>query len=111
MSGVQRHFDCVIHDRLLHECFSAKVIVRKVQPVRRSIQPGHIDLADVFITPISGQPTQKVHHHFVVYDLSGRGLYIVRDTHNRDEHRVPCTVWDLGNSFGAQTIAALKDLS
>ena len=57
MAGDQRDFTCVIDDRLLHELFSATVTVRKTQPIRRSLQQGKIDLADVFITPVSGQPT------------------------------------------------------
>jgi hypothetical protein len=111
MSRYQRDFTCVIQDHLLCECFSAKVTVRKTVPIRVSLQPGQIDLADVFITPVSGQPTFKVHHHFVIYDFSGRGCYIVRDTQDRDEHRLSCTVWDLGNSFGIQVMKALRDLA
>jgi hypothetical protein len=111
MTGDQRDFTCVIDDRLLRERFSANVTVRKKFPIRKSLQPGQIDLADVFITPVSGQPTFKVHHHFVIYDFTGRGLYIVRDTNDKDEHRLPFTVWDLGNSFGTQVMKALGDLA
>jgi hypothetical protein len=106
----QRDFTCVINDRFLHERFSANVIVRKMLPIRKSLQSNLIDLADVFITPISGQPTFKVHHHFVIYDMTGHGLYIVRDRNNEDEHRIPCTIWDLGNSFAIQVMKALVDL-
>ena len=111
MAGDQRAFTCVIDDRFLHERFSAAVVVRKRLPIRKSLQPNLIDLADVFITPVSGQPAVKVHHHFVLYDFTGHGLYIVRDANNADEHRIPCTTWDLGNSFGLQVMKALGELS
>src|SRR5262245_279722 len=111
MAGDQRSFTCVIQDRLLGERFSANVTVRKTVPIRVSLQTGKIDLADVFITPISGKPTFKVHHHLVIYDFNGFGLYIVRDTHGKDEHRLPCTVWDLGSSFGIQVVKALRDIA
>ncbi|MGB7760017.1 MAG: hypothetical protein WBL61_09320 [Bryobacteraceae bacterium] len=111
MPANEREFSCVIEDHILHERFSANVKVKKRIPVRRSLQKGRIDLADVFIWPVSGQPTVKVHHHFVVYDLTGQGLYIVRDRKDKDEHKLPCTIWDLGQSFGRQVTAALKDLA
>ncbi len=85
--------------------------VKKRVPIRKSLQSGKIDLADVFIWPVSGQPTFKVHHHFVVYDFTGQGLYIVRDQKDRDEYKIPCSIWDLGQSFARQATAALKDLA
>jgi hypothetical protein len=111
MSNEERDFTCVIDDHLLRERFSAVVTVRKRFPIKKSLQSGEIDLADVFITPISGQLTSKVHHHFVVYDFTGRGLYIVRDQWNKEEHRLPCQVWDLGIPFGAQVMEVLKELA
>jgi hypothetical protein len=106
MAADERRFTCVIEDHVLHERFSANVTVRKKCPVRSSLQKGRIDLADVFITPVSGQPPIRVHHHFVLYDFTGKGLYIVRDQLDRDEHKRSCSAWDLGHSFGIQVLAA-----
>lgn len=65
MSGDQRRScKCLINDRLLHETYSATVTVRKTVPIRKSTRAGRIDLVDVFIAPISGQPDVEVHHHF-----------------------------------------------
>jgi len=104
-------FSCVIEDHVLLERFSAEVIVRKKIPVRTSLQDGKIDLADIFIEPVSGQSTARVHHHFVLYDSTGHGLYIVRDPQGRETHRRPCTTWDLGQHFGARVMEILKDLA
>ena len=111
MPASQAEFKCVIEDHILKERFSAQVIVRKPSPVRKSLQMGKIDLADVFISPVSGQPTRKVHHHFVVYDFNGQGLYIVRDQQDRDEHRISCNIWDLGQSFARRVMVALKEFA
>ncbi len=73
-----KSFTCVIEDFHLHDRFSAQVEVVKKMPIRTSLQSGKIDLADVYITPISDQIT-SAHHHFVLYDCTGHGLYIVRD--------------------------------
>src|SRR2546428_415903 len=88
MAGDQREFTCVVEHRFVAEGFSAKVTVSKKFPIRK-LQQGQMDLADVFITPISGNRV-NVHSHFVLYNFSGRGLYIVRDSRNRDEHRLRC---------------------
>jgi hypothetical protein len=108
----ERDFTCIIDDRILHERFTAKVTVSRRNHARKSLQPGKIDRADIYITPVSGQTAAaKVHSHFVLYDFMGRGLYIVRDQKNNDEHRLPCTIWDLGHSFGNQVMQALEDLA
>jgi hypothetical protein len=107
----QHGFTRVIEDRLVHERYSAKVTVRKKLPVRTSLQPGKIDLADFLITPVSAQPWDTVHNHFVLYDAAGNGLHIVRDRTNKDEQRIPCTIWDLGRSFATRVLAALKALA
>ena len=108
----ERRFSCFILDGLIHENFSAQVTVRKVFPIRKSLQHGKIDLADAFITPIAGQTTSKIHHHFVVYNYAGEGLYIVRDRNPREpERRFSCTVWDLGNFFGNQMTKLLRELA
>lgn len=107
-----RKFTCVIKDRLLHERYSVDVTVKKKLPVWTSIQPGKIDLADIFITPKAGQPLkERVHNHFVLYDAGGNGLHIVRNQQRREEHRLPCTIWDLGQSFALQVLAAIKDMA
>jgi hypothetical protein len=101
----------VIEDHVLDERFSAEVTVSKKLPVRSSLQLGKIDLADIYITPISGQLTITVHHHFVLHDFTGHGLYIVRDQWDQVDHSRLCSTWDLGQSFGAQVMDALKDLA
>jgi len=107
----ERSFYCAIADRVLNEKYSAKVTVQKRMPVRSSLQPGRIDLADIYITPISGQNDTKVHHHFALHDFSGNGMFIVRTKNGHDEHQISCTIWDLGQSFAAQVMLALKDLA
>ena len=76
MPSDERDFECVIERHILKERFSATVRVKKRMPIRRSLKSGKIDLADVFIWPISCQPTFKVHHHFVVYDFTGGGCLL-----------------------------------
>jgi hypothetical protein len=111
MPAKVRSFNCVIDDRVLRERFSAEVTLTKKAPIRSSLQEGKIDLVDIFITPVSAQPLIRVHHHFVLYDLAGKGLYIVRDQRNKEDHRRPCTIWDLGKPFALQVLAAIKDLA
>jgi hypothetical protein len=128
-----RSFTCLIEDKLLNDRFSATVSVMKRVPIRKSPDATNVELADVFITPISGQhacyesrstwkktpagfnvPTKDnsgSHNHFVVTDFSGRGLYIVRDTMRREVHRRHCSVWDLGLTFAAQVMEALRDFA
>jgi len=48
----EKKFTCVIEDLYHSEKFSAKVSIHK--KVRPSLQEGRIDLADIFITPVSG---------------------------------------------------------
>ena len=117
-------FDCVIEDKILNDVFSATVSV-----IRKSPDSKNVELADVFITPISGQyayyqnksswkktparfnvPTKDnsgSHNHFVVIDSDGRGLYIVRDRMRREVHRRECSVWDLGQGFASGVMRAL----
>ena len=101
-------FTCVIEERNFNDKYSAKVTVRKLAAVRTSLQDKKIDLADVFITPISGQDANSIHNHFVIYDSEGKGLYIVRDPKGREVRRRQCTTWDLGNAFGSHIRALLK---
>lgn len=126
-------FTCVITDATLSDKFSAEVVVRKRVAVRASRDRNQIELADVFITPISGQhayyeskgswaktpATFNVatkeksgsHNHFVVNDFNGRGLYIVRDSRRGEEHRRQCSIWDLGQPFASRVMEALKEFS
>ncbi|MFN7922694.1 MAG: hypothetical protein U0Q16_21495 [Bryobacteraceae bacterium] len=129
----EKTFTCVIIDIVLTDKFSAQVVVRKRTVVRRSRGNSQIELADIFITPVSGQHAyygskdswektpatfnvstkEKAgsHNHFVLYDFNGRGLYIVRDDRRREEHRRPCSIWDLGPAFGAGVMSALREFS
>jgi len=89
-----------------------------------------IELANIYITPISGQlgtylsrkswqkkpvtfpqATTKektgVHNHFVLFDYTGHGLYIVRDQYRNEVHRRECSIYDLGQSFADQVMKAL----
>src|SRR5580692_8608869 len=116
-----KSFTCVITDAVLNDRFSAEVTIYKRTAVRRSRDGTQVELADVFITPISGQhgyyeskdnwkktpatfdvPTKEKggsHNHFVVNDYNGRGLYIIRDDMRREVHRRQCSIWDLGYAF------------
>jgi hypothetical protein len=85
--------------------------VRKKMPVWTSLQDGKIDLADIFITPISGQRAVKVHNHFVLHDCTGHGVYIVRNPDGTQDHRRACTIWDLGQHFASKVMAALKEFA
>ncbi|MCM3877694.1 MAG: hypothetical protein NEA02_14910 [Thermoanaerobaculia bacterium] len=103
-------FTCVITDTRFHETYSAEVRIAKKRPIRTSLQAGRIDLADIYVTPVSGQ-LEDVHNHFVLYDSTGRGLYIVRDRYDREIRRVECSTWDLGQSFALQVLEHLKQFS
>ena len=48
-------FTCVIQAPIMKDQFSAKVFVQKRVPIRVSRDGHHLELADVFITPVSGQ--------------------------------------------------------
>jgi hypothetical protein len=126
-------FTCVIIDMVLSDKFSAEVVVHKRAVVKSSRDKSQIELAGVFITPISGQhayygskgswektpatfnvPTKEKtgsHNHFVVNDFNGQGLYIVRDDMRREEHRRRCSIWDLGHAFASGVMSALKEFS
>src|ERR1700722_9012580 len=107
------------------------VKVQKRDKIRMSRDKQTIELADVFITPISGQlayygskdtwektpatfnvPTKEKsgsHNHFVVNDYEGRGLYIVRDQMRREVSRRLCSIWDLGHPFASGVMKALRE--
>jgi hypothetical protein len=103
-------FTCVINDFRFREMYGAEVRIAKKRPVRTSLQPGRIDLADIYVTPLSGQ-IEDVHNHFVLYDCTGRGLYIVRDPYGREVRRTECSTWDLGQSFALQVQEHLREFS
>ena len=125
----ENSFTCEIEDFEIHDRFSANV---KVIPNEASSRGAgeRIELANIYITPISGQlatylssKTWKktpvifqqaktrektgVHNHFVLYDYSGHGLYIVRDQYRNEVHRRECSIYDLGQSFADQVMRAL----
>lgn len=102
-------FKCVIEEKLRREKYSAHVRVFKKQPIRKSLQAGKIDLADVFIEPLADNP-KRVHHHFVSYDYDGNGLFIVRDQHNKEIRRAKCSSWDLGTAFGSKLRGILETM-
>jgi len=112
-------FTCQIVDRRHDDRFSAKVVVKKKPVVRatwkdeagarKSPVKNRIELADVFITPVSGQ-VMNVHHHFVVYDFYGRGVYVLRNRLNQREDRCECSVWDLGHAFATKVMDALRGM-
>jgi hypothetical protein len=104
------NFTCLIADSRFGESYSADVRIAKKTPIRRSLQLGRIDLADIYITPISSG-SRIVHDHFVLYDAAGNGLHIVRDPSGREVRRTLCNIWDLGPSFARQVQRHLKTLS
>ncbi len=114
-------FKCTIVDYERHERFSAAVVVKKKYPVRATWHAeqnerkhafkDRIELADVFITPISDQVRPPVHNHFVLYDWNGAGIYIVRDRQHTRLERRECSMWDLGDAFASRVLKALKELA
>jgi hypothetical protein len=128
-----RSFTCVIDDKVLNDLFSANVTVGKRGVIRKSLDGRTDELADVFITPISGQhgyygnknswdktparfnvPTRDnngSHNHFIVTDVSGGGLYIVRDRMRREVHRRECSIFDLGAAFAEGVMNAVRELA
>jgi hypothetical protein len=92
-----------------------------------------LELADVFITPISGQyffyesannwdksparfnvPTKEKsgsHNHFVIFDHNGWGLYIVRDPMRNEVQRRDCSIWSLGDTFATRVMKILREFS
>jgi hypothetical protein len=111
MPSQEYSFTCVIEDHVLHDRFSADVVVKKKLPIRTSLQDGKIDLADIFIEPVSDQRPERVHNHFVLYDYTGHGLYIVRNQDNSERRRRTCTIWDLGHVFALKVMEALKQFA
>jgi hypothetical protein len=105
----ENSFTCEIEDFEIHDRFSANVkVVANDSSSRAAGQ--RIELANIYITPISGQlatylsreSRQKkpvtfpqaitkektgVHNHFVPFDYTGHGLYIVRDQYRNEVHR------------------------
>jgi len=128
-----RKFTCVITDLVLTDKFSAEVTVRKRCVVKSSREKDRIELADIFITPVSGQHSyyeshgtwkktpatfntqtrEKTgsHNHFVLHDFNGQGLYIVRNDRRGEEHRRRCSIWDLGQPFASGVMNALREFS
>ena len=123
------NFTCEIRDFNNHDQFSANVTVVPSDP-SAGAAGNRIEIANIYITPISGQlatylssknwkktpvtflqaTTREktgVHNHFVLYDYSGHGLYIVRDQYRNMEDRRPCSIYDLGQSFADQVVNAL----
>jgi hypothetical protein len=129
----QYSFTCVIDDWVLHDRFSASVQVLKRDVIQKSRDGTQIEIADVYITPISGQhafyqskftwertpakfnvPTKDKsgsHNHFIVTNSDGQGLYVVRDAMRREVHRRHCSVWDLGRPFASGVIRVLRDFA
>ncbi|SRR5579864_1991416 len=128
MAG-ESSFTCEIVDPDIHDRFSATVTV--VPNAVSSKDPGQrIEIANIYITPISGQlgtynskqnwkrtpvtflqaiTKEKVgvHNHFVLFDFTGHGLYIVRDQFRNEECRRECSIYDLGQSFAEQVMSVL----
>ena len=122
-----------MEDKLLNDRFSADVRVLKRDVIRTSPDGRNIEIADVYITPISGQhsyydsksswvkkpatfnvPTKEKsgsHNHFIVSNFEGQGLYIVRDAMRREVHRRPCSLWDLGQPFASGVMNALREFA
>lgn len=129
----QHSFTCVIEDKFLDDRFSAKVQVLKRDVIRRSPDGLNIEIADVYITPVSGQhayyeskanwkktpakfdvPTKDnngSHNHFVVQDFSGQGLYIVRDQMRKEIRRRHCSIWALGQPFASRVMNVLREFA
>lgn len=105
----KREFECFIQDKNTGDKYSAKVEVRKHKVIRQSLQPGKIDLADIFVTSVSSK-RGELHHHFVVHKLNGDGLYIFREAVNNETRR-DCNVWDLGPVFGKMVARTLQELA
>jgi hypothetical protein len=107
-----------------NEAHSAKVKFTFKTPVERAPQLGRITLGDAFIACPSGQQTigykegkegiggpvkrGDVHNHFVLHNIEGAGVYIVRDMFKKDVAKVSCTMWDLGRPFGAKIAEILQ---
>jgi hypothetical protein len=109
-----REFTCVIEDSHLKERFSAMVNIKKKIPISAAEQEDRIALAHIYITPVSGQLRKRryrIHHHFVLFDFTGRGMYIVRDQNDQTEHRRECSTWDLGHAFAIRVMDAFRELA
>jgi hypothetical protein len=123
-------FTCVIDDHGSEDRFSAEVTVEKCLVCRPEESTRKTQIADIYIEPVSDRvffysskknwnkkpgsfnvPTKEKsgsHNHFVLFELSGAGMYIVRDNHRREIVRRTCSIWDLGQSFGEQVMKALN---
>lgn len=106
----EKQFTCVIEDLHLKDRFSATVKVTKKTPIEAAEQKDRIGLAHIYITPVSDQ-VRKVHHHFVLFDFTGCGVYIVRDRYGKRDDRRQCSIWDLGHSFAIQVMDALREIA
>jgi hypothetical protein len=113
----ETEFTCVIDNRVRNELYSGHVVLRKRSAIRATTDaPGgvraglrkdRLELCDVYITPVSGNP-RSVHDHFVLYDVTGRGVLILRDPQNRPEERVTCTLWQLGAPLALRVMEELR---
>lgn len=108
MARQEQEFDCFIQDQISGDKFSASVVVQKRSPLRQTRRRDReVELADVFITPLSGN-SGKRHHHFVVLNLNGDGVYIFRDVFKGTEKRRLSSIWELGPRFANRVIDALR---
>ena len=113
-------FTCVIKDLYHDDLFSACITIKKKSKLRATWHERHdgasdspkdrVELSDILITPVSGQ-VGKVHHHFVLYNLEGDGVYMLRDQNGNEVDRRPCSIWDLGPAFANKVMGILKDIA
>ena len=131
MPEVQRVFTCRIVDTQADETFSARVTFVKKSTIRRNrYDEGKIALADIYIQDVCGLLDRSVsinvdinrevvitgtcrdiHGHFVLFDATGNGKYIRRDRLGNDREKRFCSTWSLGDSFGRQVDALLRELA
>ena len=126
-------FGCMIDESTTGERYTALVTMRKPGVVSkpRHTDNARIELAHAYIEPVSGQlitgfrvatdvhqdgrrigsigvaEHASVHHHFVLYDVSGRGKYIVRNAFDQTVRTRECSTWDLGSGFATRVTQAL----
>lgn len=130
MAEVQRVFTCVIVDTKAGETFSARVTLVKKGVVRRSrYDDATIALADIYIQDVAGLldrsvtidedvrrqiritgTSKDVHAHFILFRMTGEGKYVRRDRYGKDLEKRLCSTWSLGDAFGRQVDALLREL-
>jgi hypothetical protein len=106
-------FSCFIQDAVSGDKFSADVEIKKRSPIRQSLQrDGKVELADIFISHKLAKPDgpggTRYHSHFVLQNLNGGGLYIVRSAHGNEETRRESSIWDFGHVFGDTVTRTLQ---